>query len=222
MPNVSDQNGGESHDEQATPGGLSSCLGAREAAPTRRGFFLGLGAAPLAFAVGTEDEGAPPALESWTVFLVRHAEKGVDDPRDPALSEAGKLRAAALAELLAAAGVNRVFSTDYRRARDTAAPLADHAGVEVELYDPREAGAIVKTLSELPAGSVAVVVGHSNTTPQVLTALGAPEPRGLEDSRYGRILPEDCYDRLYLAHFARVGESKDARFAGSLELRYGS
>lgn len=214
-----------SNNEQATPGGLSSFAGrpcAASVAPTRRGLLYGLGAAPLALAAGGDEPAAPPGVESWSVFLVRHAEKGVDDPRDPRLSAVGKERAAALAALLAAAGVSRVLSTDYHRTRDTALPVAEQAGVEVELYDPREAGAIVQTLHGSKHGSVTVVVGHSNTTPQVLQALGAPEPAGLEDSQYGRILPDDCYDRLYLAHFVRIGGSDEARVAGSLELRYGN
>lgn len=214
-----------SNNEQATPGGLSSFESRPPAAdltPTRRGLCFGLGAAPLALLASADDAAAPVGLETWSVFLVRHAEKGVDDPRDPRLSAAGKQRAAALAALLAAAGVKRVFSTDFHRTRDTALPLAEQAGVEVELYDPRDAGAIVQTLHGLKHESVAVVVGHSNTTPQVLQALGAPEPTGLEDSSYGRILPEDCYDRLYLVHFVRLAGSDEARFAGSLELRYGS
>jgi phosphohistidine phosphatase SixA len=188
---------------------------------TRRGLLCGLGAAPLALA-SREDEGAPAALESWSVFLVRHAEKGTDDPRDPQLSAAGKERAAALADLLAAAGVTRVLSTDYRRTRATALPLAEQADVATELYDPRDPNALVETLTGSKHGSVTVVVGHSNTTPIVLQHLGAPEPAGLEDSSYGRILPEDCYDRLYLAHFVRLAGADEPRFAGSLELRYGN
>lgn len=220
---VPSQDGMPSH-EQATPGGLSSVSGSLEPGSvitTRRGLLCGLGAAPLLLA-SREDEGAPAALESWSVFLVRHAEKGTDDPRDPQLSNAGKERAAALAALLAAAGVTRVLSTDYQRTRGTALPLAEQSGVEIEIYDPRDPNAIVEALAGSKHGNVTVVVGHSNTTPIVFQQLGAPEPAGLEDSRYGRILPEDCYDRLYLANFVRIADPDEARFAGGLELRYGN
>lgn len=193
---------------------------AAEVFPTRRSLLCGLGAAPLVLAA-REDEGAPPALESWSVFLVRHAEKGTDDPRDPHLSAAGKERAAALAALLRAARVSRVMTTDYRRTRETALPLAEQAGLALEIYDPREPAALLEQLGASPNGSVTVVVGHSNTTPIVLRLLGAPEPAGLEDSNDGLILPEDCYDRLYLAQFMRLAGSKDPRFVSSLDLRYG-
>jgi len=182
--------------------------------------LLGLGAVPLAFVPrGRADE--PAALASWTVILVRHSEKGTDDARDPGLSEVGTARAEALASLLAGAGVQRVFSTDYVRTRSTAGPVAKASEVEIELYDPRDTDDIVKTLTALESGTVALVVGHSNTTPGLLQALGAEEPAGLEDSRHGRILPDDCYDRLYVAQFIEL-EGEDApRLVSSLDLRYG-
>lgn len=217
MPNDSFDHDGMSNSEQATSGGLSCS----SAAPTRRGLLCGLGAAPLFLAAQGAEGAAPTALESWTVILVRHAEKGVDDPRDPHLSNAGKERAAALAALLAGAGVSRCFSTDYRRTKETALPTAEQAGIETEVYDPSEPSALIAELHGSKNGTVALVVGHSNTTPQVLRRLGAPEPSGLEDSKYGRILPDDVYDRLYLVNFVRLAGSAEPRLASSLELRYG-
>ena len=198
--------------------------GSADVDPTRRGLLSAFCAAPLALGLRedpAEDAATPPELTTRTVILVRHAEKGKDDERDPGLSEPGRERAAALASLLAGADVDVVLSTDYRRTRDTAGPIAADAGLDVELYDPRSLDALVARLGELAGGSVALVVGHSNTTPQALTALGAPEPGGLVDSRFGRILPEDCYDRVYVATLVQVGADGPLRCAGSLELRYG-
>lgn len=201
------------------------------ASPTRRGLLVATvgataGAALTALAspaAAATDGGADAAdaTDARTVILVRHAEKAQDDPRDPGLSEVGVRRAAALAALLAGTGVTHVFATDYRRTRDTAGPVASDGALEVASYDPRDPEAVAKRIAELPAGSIALVVGHSNTTPQLYTALGAPEPAGLEDSPYGRKLPEDVYDRVYIATLARLQDGARPRCVAGIELRYG-
>jgi broad specificity phosphatase PhoE len=82
------------------------------------------------------------------IYVVRHAER-LDDGvpaaevmADPPLSAAGELRARELVEILRGAGLGRVHSTDYHRTRDTARPLADALGVEVEIYDTDDLGEI--------------------------------------------------------------------------------
>jgi hypothetical protein len=57
-------------------------------------------------------------------FLVRHAEK-VDDSEDPPLSEVGHQRAQTLVSLLRDARIERIYSSDFVRTRDTAAPLIE-------------------------------------------------------------------------------------------------
>jgi phosphohistidine phosphatase SixA len=154
-----------------------------------------------------------------TVVLVRHAEKGDDDPRNPSLSEAGTARAQELARVLAASGATHLYSTAYKRTRETLAPLAAARGLEVEDYDPRDPGGLIDILAALPAGSVAVVAGHSNTTPGLFRSLGG-EAQGLVDSSYGKILPEHAYDRLFIASCSRA-DGADLRIHSAVELRYG-
>lgn len=126
------------------------------------------------------------AADPLVVFLVRHAEKqpGGDDP---GLSEAGLARVRALQHALEGAAVERVHSSDYRRTRETAAPLAQAIGTEVELYDPRDLPALAARLRA--AGGRHLVVGHSNTTPELVALLGGEpgEP----------IVEQSEYDRLY-------------------------
>ena len=119
-----------------------------------------------------EPEESSATLPAITVFLVRHAEKGTDDPRDPSLTDAGKRRAGELARLLSAAKVTHLFSSDYRRTLQTVAPLAEATELEVERYDARALPRLAERLKQLEPGSVAVVAGHSNTTPDLYTALG--------------------------------------------------
>lgn len=134
----------------------------------------------------------PQAGDGTVVVVVRHAEKATDDPRDPSLSEAGRARAAALAERLANTPPDAVFSTQYRRTRDTAAPTAASAGVDVQVRPVDAANAathaadLARELHALPAGSTALVVGHSNTVPGIVAAVsGQPVPD----------MPETEYDR---------------------------
>ncbi len=71
-----------------------------------------------------------------TLFLVRHAEKADQTAASP-LTEKGKARAEALANLLRDANVGAVFSTNFIRTRETARPLAEKRSLTVQLYDPR-------------------------------------------------------------------------------------
>ena len=148
-------------------------------------------------------DGAPSV-----VYLVRHAEKAPEaaDPADPPLSEAGTRRALALAEVLADVELASIHSTDLRRTRLTAQAAADARDVEIQIYDPfdREAtAALVQTLRTTPGGHL--VVGHSNTTPEMVEALGG-DP--------GPAIAEDEYDRLYVVSFAEDSavESKLLRY----------
>ena len=131
-----------------------------------------------------------PLPRSWAqeagvvVYLVRHAEK-LDDSRDPPLNAAGQARAAALAVMLKDAGVTHVWSTDFLRTRHTAEPAAAMAGLEVASYDPRDLAAFATRLWMIPGRHL--VVGHSNTTPQLVTALGGQAGSAIEESEYDRL-----------------------------------
>ncbi|MEO1641906.1 MAG: phosphoglycerate mutase family protein [Pseudomonadota bacterium] len=121
---------------------------------------------------------AIPAPEGGAIYLVRHAEKVTDgdamlveDPKDPPLTADGQARSEALADILGEAGITQIWSTDTIRTRKTAAPLAEQLGLEVELYDASELERFAALLLERPGESV-LVVGHSNTTPQLVETLG--------------------------------------------------
>ena len=129
--------------------------------------------------------GVALAAEPTTVvYLVRHAEKA-DETADAPLSEAGRARAAELARLLGEAGVTAVLSTDYARTRETALPLAKAAGLSVELYDPRDPAGTAAALSG--RGGRILVVGHSNTTPALVEALGGEAGPPIADAEYDRL-----------------------------------
>lgn len=145
---------------------------------------------------------SPPADAPATqILLVRHAEaEGTGG--DAALTAAGRRRAEALAELLAGEDLDAVLATDTRRARDTAAPVAARHGLEVALYDHRDLAELAARLRQ--RGGTVLVVGHSNTTPELVRLLGG-EP--------GEPIAHDEHDRLYRVD-AASGRTLLERFAG--------
>lgn len=107
-----------------------------------------------------------------TFVVVRHAEKASDDPRDPSLSAAGQARARALAASLADTPLTGVYATAYRRTQMTATPAAQAHGVAVVTYDARQSsGDFAAQLRRSHPHGTVLVVGHSNTTPEIAAAL---------------------------------------------------
>lgn len=156
-----------------------------------RGFIL---LVQLALAGTLPQAGVARAQDApIVVYLVRHAEK-LDDTRDPPLTEAGKARAAELARVLGDAGITHVWSTDFDRTRSTAAPTAHARGIAVRSYDPSKSREFVGELLRTPGRHL--VVGHSNTTPALVEALGGEPGTPIADSEY---------DRLYLVVLSGSG-----------------
>ena len=140
---------------------------------------------------------AQPSL----VILVRHAERDTAPARDPALTAGGVARAAALREALAGAGIGSVITTQFQRTSLTAAPLTDSlklTPIVVRASSPVSAHAdsIAAAVRARPAGEVVLVVGHSNTIPAIIAALGGPRMPDLCD---------DEYSKLYLLEYGRAG-----------------
>ncbi|MEO3879591.1 SixA phosphatase family protein [Rheinheimera fenheensis] len=120
-----------------------------------------------------------------TVYFVRHAEK-LADGKDPALTVCGQARADALATSLTAVKLAAVYATPYQRTGQTAAAVAKQQQLEVTTYDPRQPEVLVQQLKAL--SQPALVVGHSNTVPELVAQLSgiAMAP-----------LTEQDYDLLY-------------------------
>ena len=184
---------------------------------------------------------AAPAAPT-TVFVVRHAEKGEGD--NPSLTAAGLARAEGLARALRSAGVDAVYSTDLCRTAQTADPTARLFDVPIQVLPlaGAELSGCVPALSQplarlpapsaeeallpelaariraLPAGSAVLVVGHSNTVPEVVAALGAPSlcPELLPLDEEGRCwLPHGAYDDVFVVTMPPQGP------ASALRLRLG-
>lgn len=151
----------------------------------RAPLLLGLAMGMVACATGTSAGGAGA---STTFVLVRHAEKGTDDARDPSLSEAGRARAARLAQLLADSPLSAAYATDYRRTRQTAQPAADGHGIVVTTYDAQVSAAeFAARLRASHAAGTVLVVGHSNTIPQLAAALSGTAAVEMRDDEFDRL-----------------------------------
>jgi phosphohistidine phosphatase SixA len=153
-----------------------------------------------------------------TVFLIRHAEKADAPPEDPPLNEKGNARAQELARMLEGAGVKAIYTSQFLRARQTGETLAKKLGLTVTPLalkmspsNPRQVSEqsmaeIVNKIYER-AGDAALVVGHSNTVPEVIRMLG------------GDIVPkidEKKFDDLFIVTVYAKGKAK------VVQMKYGS
>ena len=128
-----------------------------------------------------------PMTQVPTIFVIRHMRKDVGD--DPSLSAAGAAEAARLGDLLKDRGIAAIFVTPTRRSRETAEPLAKATAARIETYDPRDNAALARRVAAIP-GSV-LIVGHSNTVPEIVGAVGGAPPGPMTEEEYGRLFAVD-------------------------------
>lgn len=145
-------------------------------------------------------EEADATTEPTVVILVRHAEKVTGTGgKDPKLTSVGRERAELLAQMLAGTDVAAVYSTPFHRTRDTAGPIAAALGKDIRTVkpDPEHPQRLARRMASEHAGETVLVVGHSNTIPAILEALGVEgldaellDPKGH--------LHESDYDNLFV------------------------
>ena len=167
---------------------------------------------PLIVAVVSATSFSSLSAQPSTVILVRHAERATEPQNDPVLTDAGKHRAEALKQVLRGAGVTSVVTTHLQRTQLTAKPLMETLGLAPIVV--RAGGgtshidSVAATVRRQPAGSVVLVVGHSNTIPAIVGALGGPKLEDLCDAQYSM---------LYILEYPAGGTGP--RF---IEARYGT
>jgi phosphohistidine phosphatase SixA len=134
----------------------------------------------------------PANAQAALVILARHAEKAAPSG-DPGLTAAGDQRANDLATALSGVRLAAIITTQYRRSQLTAAPIARTTGLQPLVIAATgdmkaSADAVARTLDSLPQGSVALVVGHSNTLGPIIVALGGPQVPDLCDGEHSTLL----------------------------------
>jgi len=160
-------------------------------------------------ATGPSIGGSIELASAQNVFLVRHAER-VWEGEDPPLTAEGAARARALAAALSDAGVTAIITTQWRRTRDTAEPLAKLLNLTPEIIPVYEGKARENTEAVAAAvrrhhDETVLVVGHITVT-GVIAALGGPN------------LPTICENVFSDLFLYRPKASEN----GLLHLRYGA
>lgn len=119
----------------------------------------------------------------YQLYLLRHAHKA-DVGKDPVLSRCGQAQAAALATLLAKVPLKTLYHTQFQRTRQTAEALvvANRSLVSYPAAD-------IKTLATklLQQQETALVVGHSNTVPELAALLSNQQLESITEQDYGLI-----------------------------------
>ena len=118
------------------------------------------------------------------VYVTRHGEKAPEG-KDPDLSTQGQARAKRLAQMLGKAGIRQIFSTATKRTQQTAQPLAQQLALTVQTYDPGKPAAIVRRIRSL--NEPTLLVGHSNTVPDLIKLLGGGTVPAVADDEYDRL-----------------------------------
>jgi broad specificity phosphatase PhoE len=129
------------------------------------------------------------AVDSYSIYLVRHAEK-LTDVKDPALTACGVRRADQLANMLSNTDITEIYSTSYQRTMQTATPFANQQKLPIKNYDPRQLEQFALQLKQKKEN--AIVVGHSNTTPMLV---------GLLTKQKVAPLTEQDFKHLYQVQF---------------------
>lgn len=119
------------------------------------------------------------------IFVVRHAEKATTGGNDPDLSAAGRKRAEELARILKDSQIKAVFVTEFKRTQETAAPTAKAAHVDPTVVPANDISELVAKLRAVNGN--ALVVGHGNTIPELIKALGIETPINIPDDDYSEI-----------------------------------
>ena len=162
------------------------------------GFFFLACTSTDSSADGAGTNAQEDARSTTTLYLVRHGETDGPSSGNPNLSETGRQRAERLTREIGKR-VDAVYSTNYLRTQQTATPTAEAYGLEVRSYDP---GNMKKTVDQIlrdhPNGRV-LIVGHSNTTPDMLNVL--------TKSRQYSDISHDDYANLYEVKIKRSGKT---------------
>ena len=128
------------------------------------------------------------------IYLVRHAER-LNSSSDSPLSTAGHQRAVQLKDLLLDKGIDLVYATPYLRTQQTGQPTADALGQNLIIYGTDTTYQFVQALKKM-RGKDLLVVGHSNTVPEMVVYLTGDTVH----------IGHDDYDNLYkvFVHWSNV------------------
>jgi broad specificity phosphatase PhoE len=87
--------------------------------------------------------------------------------------------------VLADARISAIFVSPFQRTQRTAEPLATKLGIEPAVIDDIPAG--VAAIRKLSPSSVALVVGHTTTLPDISAGLGGPTTPAIDLAEFDHL-----------------------------------
>ena len=129
----------------------------------------------------------PNSNNAQTIILVRHAEKSPNG----GLTQQGKKRAKILAKMLTDTKIGKIYSTETLRTQQTVTPTAKAHFIPITLYDSNHGllAELKREAIELSSDETILIVGHSNTIPELIYQLGGPSLTDIDES---------VFDNLYI------------------------
>jgi broad specificity phosphatase PhoE len=125
------------------------------------------------------------------LVLIRHADRdippvGTPDYPGPSLNDKGMARSRKLVHVLSTTGIQAIYTSNYPRAVMTAKPFFnEHTGLpRVQLYPATE---LKDHILAHHAGQTVLVVGHSNTVPDLIGLLGGPSLPVIDDCEFDNL-----------------------------------
>jgi 2,3-bisphosphoglycerate-dependent phosphoglycerate mutase len=146
--------------------------------------------------------------ETTVFFIVRHAEKDTAGGSNADLNPTGRGRAKALVKMLKKIQLEKVLSTDKPRTRNTAKPIAESKNSTVEIYDPKKHQEVLEKLISEHKGKKILMVGHSNTVPQIVNLLMIHPDKIGRGGNDEKEFSELDYSRLYIISVKKLGEGQ--------------
>jgi 2,3-bisphosphoglycerate-dependent phosphoglycerate mutase len=146
--------------------------------------------------------------DSATTFIImRHAEKELTGT-DPNLTTDGQARAEELKRVLGNVPVSAIYSTPLNRTRQTVQPLATAKGLTIIEYPTTQPYTdFVNQVSAAGKKKVTVIVGHSNTVPEILKVFSS--------NTFNVTIADTQYDNLFIVTLS------DSAAASIMHLKYG-
>lgn len=132
----------------------------------------------------------PEQRDETILIFTRHAEKEVNAGSDPSLNEKGLQRSMKLLSLLKDFDtIDAIYSTDYKRTKETAKPTSDYFELPIMIYNPRELDAFKDKILEGHRSEIILIVGHSNTTPALVNlVMGEQILKQFSEDDYSNLL----------------------------------
>ena len=119
----------------------------------------------------TQTLGSNDELSESVYYFIRHAEKDRSNPenKNPELNQQGKIRALNWLYFFRDIPLKKIYSTNYNRTIQTVKQIAEEKNITISYYSPENID--VENFKKQNKNMSILVVGHSNTTPELVNLI---------------------------------------------------